>query len=131
MDITSFFYRISIYEWIIIGIYLFFFIVQLFYYLYLFRKPYQHAAKIYTANDNIDNVETDLPGVTIIITAKNEEENIKKNLPFILNQDYLNFQVVVVDNGSTDSTMDVLNSFKQNHDNLYITYIPKGSEKVN
>ena len=129
MDITSFFYRISIYEWIIIGLYLTFFIVQLIYYLYLFRKPYQHLVNIDKADEDMD--ETNTIGVSVIITAKNEAKNLKMNLPFILNQDYPNFQVVVVDNGSTDNTRDVLDNFKSKHANLYITFIPIGSEKVN
>ena len=129
MDITSFFYRISIYEWIIIGLYLTFFIVQLIYYLYLFRKPYQHLANIDKADEDMD--ETNSIGVSVIITAKNEAKNLKMNLPFILNQDYPNFQVVVVDNGSTDNTRDVLDNFKSKYANLYITFIPMGSEKVN
>ena len=129
MDITSFFYRISIYEWIIIGLYLTFFIVQLIYYLYLFRKPYQHLVNIDKADEDMD--ETNSIGISVIITAKNEAKNLKMNLTFILNQDYPNFQVVVVDNGSTDNTRDVLDNFKSKHANLYITFIPIGSEKVN
>ena len=129
MDITSFFYRISIYEWIIIGLYLTFFIVQLIYYLYLFRKPYQHLANIDKTDEDMD--ETNSIGISVIITAKNEAKNLKMNLTFILNQDYPNFQVVVVDNGSTDNTRDVLDNFKSKHANLYVTFIPIGSEKVN
>ena len=131
MDITSLFNRFSIFDWVIILLYVIFFIVQLFYYLYLFCKPYQHFAKGDLASEDINEKDILPPGISIIITAKNEAENLRKNLPFILKQDYPNYQVVVVNNGSSDTTNDVLNSFKQNHTNLYITYIPIGSEKVN
>lgn len=131
MDIFSSLYRISVYVWIIVGLYFLFFIIQLFYYLYLFRKPYQHAAKGDESDDDSTNSEKKLPGISIIITAKDEAENLRKNLPSILNQDYSNYEVVVVDNGSTDSTSDVLNGFKQSYPNLYTTYIPVESEKVN
>lgn len=131
MDIFSSLYRISVYVWIIVGLYFLFFIIQLFYYLYLFRKPYQHATKGDESDDDSTNSEKKLPGISIIITAKDEAENLRKNLPSILNQDYSNYEVVVVDNGSTDSTSDVLNGFKQSYPNLYTTYIPVESEKVN
>lgn len=131
MDIFSSLYRISVYGWIIVGLYFLFFIIQLFYYLYLFRKPYQHATKGDESDDDSTNSEKKLPGISIIITAKDEAENLRKNLPSILNQDYSNYEVVVVDNGSTDSTSDVLNGFKQSYPNLYTTYIPVESEKVN
>ena len=77
MNIIPSFYQISIYEWTIIGLYLFFFIVQLIFYLYLFSKPYQHLAKSDTSNKESEN-----KGVSVIITAKNEAENLQKNLPF-------------------------------------------------
>ena len=131
MDITSSFNRISIYEWALILLYLIFFIVQIFYYFFLFSKPYRHAANNSTGNDVIDESEKELPGISIIITAKNEAENLRNNLPFILKQDYPNFQVVVVDNASSDSTDDVLSRFRYNHPNLYVTFIPIDSKTIN
>ena len=74
------------------------------------------------------NLKKELPGISIIITAKNEAENLRNNLPFILKQDYPNFQVVVVDNASSDSTDDVLSRFRYNHPNLYVTFIPIDSK---
>ena len=130
MNTLSFFYSISIYEWIIIGLYVFFFTIQLFYYLYLFRKPHQYVVSI-NGNDEIRKSNKELPGISIIITAKNEAENLRNNLPYILNQDYPKFQIVVVNNASSDSTSDVLSNFCINHPNLYITYIPIDSESKN
>lgn len=129
MNTTAFIDRISTLEWVVIGLYLIFFIVQLIYYLYLFRKPYQHAKKNATVNDIID--EKELPGISIIITAKNEAENLRRNLPFILSQDYPNLQIIAVDNASTDSTADVLDDFRSSHPNLYVTFIPIGSHAMN
>ncbi len=131
MNTISFFNKVSVYEWTIIVLYFTFFIIQIFYYLYLFRKPYIHAANNSTSNDVLDVSEKELPGISIIITAKNEAENLRNNLPFILNQDYTNFQVVVVDNASTDSTNDVLSRFINNYSNLYVTFIPIDSNTIN
>ena len=126
------FNEISTFEWALIGLYILFFMVQLFYYLYLFRKPYKYARSNNVLSDKVKEVSNKaLPGISIIITAKNEAENLRANLPSILNQDYPNLQVVVVDNASTDSTNDVLSNFRSNHPNLYITYIPINSENVN
>ncbi len=49
--------------------------------------------------------------VTIIICAKNEEINLKKNLDRIINQTYRSFEVLVVDDHSTDNTWNVLMDF--------------------
>lgn len=131
MDIISSVYTISIAEWIVIILYLIFFIVQLIFYLYLFRKPYLYANKQSIENETLTKSDKDLPGISIIITAKNEAENLRKNLPSILNQEYHNFQVIVVDNASTDSTADVLDSFRSRHPNLYVTFLPIGYNATN
>ena len=45
------------------------------------------------------------PKVSIIIPAYNEEKTIRGCLQSILNQDYPRYEVVVVDDGSTDNTL--------------------------
>lgn len=50
---------------------------------------------------------------SIIICAKNEAENLKRFLPFICNQAYPVFEVIVVNDGSTDNTQNVLLDVKQ------------------
>ncbi len=48
------------------------------------------------------------PGVSIVICAHNEAENLKKTLPRILTQNYHSLEVIVVNDGSTDQTAKVL-----------------------
>ncbi|MCC6582541.1 MAG: glycosyltransferase [Chitinophagales bacterium] len=43
-----------------------------------------------------------LKSVSVIICAKNERENLQKNLPAILNQHYPDFEVILVDDGSDE-----------------------------
>lgn len=50
----------------------------------------------------------ELPPVSIIICARNEDTNLKNNLPKILAQDYPNFEVIVVDDNSEDGTTEYL-----------------------
>lgn len=49
--------------------------------------------------------------VSVIIASKDEEKNIKKSINFWLNQDYKNYDIIVVDD-SNDKTWDILKSFK-------------------
>jgi glycosyltransferase involved in cell wall biosynthesis len=51
------------------------------------------------------------PLVTVVIPALNEEKLIAENLQSILVQDYKNFELIVVDNNSTDNTLKIAKSF--------------------
>jgi glycosyltransferase involved in cell wall biosynthesis len=49
--------------------------------------------------------------VSIIIPALNEEKYISKTLEAVTHIDYSDYEVIVVDNGSTDKTSEIVNSF--------------------
>lgn len=53
---------------------------------------------------------------SVIIPARNEEKNIGACLESVLGQDYKNFEVIVVDDHSTDQTTSIIRSF--NNDKL-------------
>jgi chlorobactene glucosyltransferase len=48
------------------------------------------------------------PSVSIIVPARNEERNIRRCVTSLLAQDYENYEVIVVDDGSTDGTERIL-----------------------
>ncbi|MDO5523085.1 MAG: glycosyltransferase [Bacteroidia bacterium] len=113
--------------WIISGAVSLFFIVQLIYYLWIYRKPYAYELKRDKSQLSADN----LPSVSVIIASKNESENLQKYLPSILEQDYPHFEVVVVNMGSTDETDMLLKGLSQKYTNLYHTYVPAEAEDLN
>lgn len=58
--------------------------------------------------------------ISVIICAKNESKNLKKHLPLILEQDYPKFEIVLINDGSSDKTLEVMESFRAEHDNVKI-----------
>ena len=58
--------------------------------------------------------------VSLIICARNEAENLKKNLCHFLNQNYRCFEVIVVNDASTDRTLEVLLDIQNKSRNLRI-----------
>lgn len=97
-------------------------LVQLFFYFNYYRKPYSYVKE--KDKDNYSPVSSK-PKVSIIIASENEADELAKNLPFILSQDYPDFEVIVVNNGSTDESEMLLQSLKLNNPHLYHTYLPK------
>lgn len=101
--------------YIFIGIYGFSWLFQVFYILYFMLKPSQFSPAKPSGQD--------IP-ISVIICAKNEAQNLQRLIPEICRLDYPDFEVIVVNDCSTDDTDLVLAQLKANHPNLYYTSIP-------
>ncbi|MBQ5513046.1 MAG: glycosyltransferase, partial [Bacteroidales bacterium] len=66
--------------------------------------------------------------VSVVICAKNEAENLRTRLVHVLEQDYPDFEVVVVNDQSTDDTEMILDEYKLKYPNLYVTEIAPNSQ---
>ena len=87
-------------------------IVQLYYILLIFQKlAFFHPQRKSTVNE--------IP-ISVIIAARNESHNLQENLRFILEQDYSNFEVIVVNNNSSDDSYQVLSALKKGYNHLEI-----------
>jgi len=62
--------------------------------------------------------------VSIVMTAFNEEQYVERALKSLLNQTWRNIEVIVVDDGSTDATADILEWFQQNS-RVTLIFLPK------
>lgn len=89
-------------------------LVQLFYYLFFFVRLGTYKRKPPVA---------DLPPVSVIICARNEDDNLVEYLPLVLAQDYPDFEVVVVNDCSFDNTGDVLEEFAKKNAHMRIVTI--------
>jgi cellulose synthase/poly-beta-1,6-N-acetylglucosamine synthase-like glycosyltransferase len=69
--------------------------------------------------------------ISVIIAAKNEADNLIKNLPKVFAQDHPNFQVVVVNDGSWDRTAKILEEFQDGYENLHIVTIQDKGDNLN
>ncbi|MCI2227824.1 glycosyltransferase [Polaribacter sp. MSW13] len=58
--------------------------------------------------------------ISVIICAKNEAENLQKFLPSILEQDYATYQVILINDASSDETSEVMKFFKEKNSNIKI-----------
>ncbi len=93
-------------------------LIQLIYYLFFYSRV--------RTNKNGDKKSKRVKqGVSVIICAKNEAENLKTFLPAVLEQDYPEFEVIVVNDCSDDDTEDILKIFEQQYAHLRVTTIHK------
>ncbi|OHT44529.1 glycosyltransferase [Flavobacterium tructae] len=88
--------------------------IQIFYYLgifgkFAFGKPQEIAPK-------------KIP-VSVIVCAKNEEENVKKFIPLLAEQNYPDFEIVLIDDASSDETLEVFEEFEQQYSNIRLVKV--------
>lgn len=102
-------------EWVLLAFFITSFLIQSYYYLgvYLRFGCYRPATKRKKAK-----------GISVVICAKNEAGNLEQFLPRILEQDYPLFEVVVVNDASSDRTEEVLGELAARYKHLRYTNIP-------
>ena len=97
---------------------LYFFIVivaiQLSYYLGVFGKfAFAKAQKITPKR---------IP-ISVIVCAKNEEENVAKFIPLLAEQNYPDFEIVLIDDASSDTTLDIFEAFEKQYSNIRLVKV--------
>lgn len=88
--------------------------IQLFYYLavfgkFSFAKPQQITPKKI--------------GVSVIVCAKNEADNVIQFIPLLAEQDYPNFEIIVIDDASSDTTLEIFEEFEKQYDNIRLVKV--------
>ena len=90
------------------------FLIQIIFYVFIFGK--------FTFKKSEEKDPTDIP-ISVIICAKNEAKNLKKHLPFILQQEYPKFEIILINDSSTDKTLSVMESFKKENTNVKVVNV--------
>lgn len=69
------------------------------------------AFGFYTFSKTKKVLKTSSLPVSVIVCAKNEAQNLQKNIPHLLAQNYPNFEIILINDASTDETLDIIKSF--------------------
>jgi glycosyltransferase involved in cell wall biosynthesis len=107
--------KVEYIEWAIFVGLIVFFIIQLYYYIRIYFRTITER--------EFTKKQLNIP-FSVIICARNEAENLKSNLKYILEQKFNEFEVIVVNDCSTDHTDEVLGEYVKKYKHLRITTIP-------
>ncbi|HLV47213.1 MAG TPA: glycosyltransferase [Flavobacterium sp.] len=86
-------------------------IIQFLYHLILFSRLAFYQPKKLTVNNE---------PVSVILYTKNQADRLAQSLDNLLNQQYHTFEIVVVNNASTDETSDILKAYAEQFPNINI-----------
>jgi len=90
--------------------------IQLFYYFYYYLATWTHK---------VPEVNISKKPVSVIICARNEAENLARFLPSVLEQDYPDYEVIVVNDCSEDNSYKILGDFLTRYPHLRISNVNK------
>ena len=110
-------------DWILLGVLGALFLVQLYFYARYMCAP---ARKMRRDRKQIKSEEpiAEMPGVSVVLCAHNEAYNLSQYLQALLTQDYPEYEVIVVDDGSEDETRAIIEQYLVHDPRLHITFVP-------
>lgn len=78
----------------------------------------------------VKTVEIRYAPISIVVCARNEAENLLQFLPLVLQQNYAVYEVIVVNDGSTDETATVLKELQRTYSNLKTINLERVENRV-
>lgn len=114
--------ELTLIESCLTGALLFCFAIQLYFSLFV------HLKLVTVSVEEIP--DQSLEPISVIICARNEADNLSQYLPLVLEQNYPNFEVIVVNDRSWDRTREVLETLSEQYKNLKIVKVPEGEKFI-
>lgn len=82
-------------------------------------------------NNSVEELElTEYPPVSILIPCHNEGYDIQETIEFLLQQDYPDFEVIAINDGSTDNTLEVLLSLARKYERVRVINLEQNQGKA-
>ncbi|CAM4020977.1 glycosyltransferase [Flavobacterium antarcticum] len=88
--------------------------IQFLYYIVVFGKFSFVKAK----KNNLKKIP-----ISVIVCAKNEAENVTKFIPLLIQQNYPDFEIILIDDASSDATLDIFEAYEKEHANVKLVKV--------
>lgn len=99
---------------LILYFFIFIVVVQISYYLGVFRK---------FAFIKAQNITPKRIPISVIVCAKNEEKNVATFIPLLVEQNYSDFEIVLIDDASSDATLEIFEGFEKQYPNVRLVKV--------
>ena len=81
------------------------------FFMYFIYYSFNCLFYYFPSHEKRSSYQHDIPFLSVLIPARNEENNIKNAVDSVLSNDYRYFECIVVDDNSTDNTKDILSKY--------------------
>ena len=107
-------------HFVLLGLTLGIFFAWLYFFTYMLKSlkqsPKLESYSRYDRMRNKNSYNDSMPKVSIIIPARNEEKYISKCLDSLINQNYSNIEIIVINDSSSDRTWDIIQKYAKTHE---------------
>lgn len=103
------------------------FIIQVLYYFCIYNRIHARHRSVKRGDTHFTQ---ELPPLSVIICTREESENLRDNLIAVLEQDYPQFEVIVINDDDTDESEDYLTLLEEKYPHLYHSFIPDSSRYI-
>lgn len=76
-----------------------------------------------------DKKTNDCPLVSVIVASYNYENFLPETIDSILKQTYTNYEIIIVDDGSVDKSIEIIEQYVSTHKNIYLYTHPNHENK--
>jgi biofilm PGA synthesis N-glycosyltransferase PgaC len=109
-----------------------------FYYPLLMAYVWMLGGMIYYVRweRNRGNVLSDLPelseypSVSLLIPCYNEGENVRETIEYLLHQQYPNYEIIAINDGSKDNTLEILHELADQHPQIRVVNLASNQGKA-
>lgn len=103
------------------------FIIQAVYYFCLYNRIILRSRAV--KRDYIHFTQ-ETPPISVIICAHDESDNLRRNLTTVLEQDYPQFEVIVINDGNIAESEEYLTQLEEKYPHLYHSFVPDSSRYI-
>ena len=86
------------------------------YLLFFMIKSLRNSPRL----EKIKNINKTFPMVSIIVPARNEERYIRKCVDSLVKQDYHDFEIILVNDESSDKTLEIMNEYQNSYSTIKV-----------
>lgn len=86
------------------------------YLLFFMIKSLRYSPRL----EKIKNINKTFPMVSIIVPARNEERYIRKCVDSLVKQDYHDFEIILVNDESSDKTLEIMNEYQNSYSTIKV-----------
>lgn len=88
-------------------------IVGSIYYFFIKEKPFNRSLLVKSEHQQVE-------GISFLLACYNESETVQDTLSSVLSLEYPEKEIIIINDGSSDNTAEIIYEFKKNHDFKFV-----------